>query len=130
MKAFYTVLFLAFTSFTLNAQQSFNMTLLGKLDYDSGLNDVWGYVDSIGNEYAIVGVVNGTSIVDVTDPSNLVEKAFIPGPTSVWRDMKTFGHYAYVVHDSFSNGESQGLLIIDLSRQNGIQNENRSPFSI
>ena len=115
MKTFYTVLFLAFTSITLNAQQSFNMTLLGKLDYEQGLNDVWGYVDGVGNEYAIVGVVNGTSIVDVTDPSNLVEKAFIPGPTSVWRDMKTFGHYAYVVHDSFSNGESQGLLIIDLA---------------
>jgi len=91
------------------------MTLLGKLDYEQGLNDVWGYVDDIGNEYAIVGVINGTSIVDVTDPFNLVEKAFIPGPSSTWRDMKTFGHYAYIVHDSFSNGDSQGLLIIDLS---------------
>ena len=91
------------------------MTLLGKLDYEQGLNDVWGYVDDIGNEYAIVGVINGTSIVDVTDPSNLVEKAFIPGPSSTWRDMKTFDHYAYIVHDSFSGGESQGLLIIDLS---------------
>ena len=115
MKTFYTVLFFAFTSITLNAQQSFNMTLLGKLDYDQGLNDVWGYVDGVGKEYAIVGVINGTSIVDVTDPSNLVEKAFIPGPSSTWRDMKTFGHYAYIVHDSFSNGESQGLLIVDLA---------------
>lgn len=91
------------------------MTLLGKLDYEQGLNDVWGYVDDFENEYAIVGVINGTSIVDVTDPSNLVELVFIPGPSSTWRDMKTFGHYAYVVHDSFSNGETQGLLIIDLS---------------
>lgn len=115
MKYIYTILLFAFTSISLNAQQSYNMTLLGKLDYEQGLNDVWGYVDDIGNEYAIVGVINGTSIVDVTDPSNLVEKAFIPGPSSTWRDMKTFGHYAYIVHDSFSGGESQGLLIIDLS---------------
>lgn len=115
MKYIYTILLFAFTSISLNAQQSYNMTLLGKLDYEQGLNDVWGYVDDIGNEYAIVGVINGTSIVDVTDPFNLVEKAFIPGPSSTWRDMKTFGHYAYIVHDSFSNGDSQGLLIIDLS---------------
>jgi len=32
----------------------------------------------------------------------------------VWRDIKTFGNYAYVVHDSYSNGESQGVMIIDL----------------
>ena len=74
MKYIYTILLFAFTSISLNAQQSYNMTLLGKLDYEQGLNDVWGYVDDIGNEYAIVGVINGTSIVDVTDPFNLVEK--------------------------------------------------------
>ena len=74
MKYIYTILLFAFTSISLNAQQSYNMTLLGKLDYEQGLNDVWGYVDDIGNEYAIVGVINGTSIVDVTDPFNLFEK--------------------------------------------------------
>ncbi len=115
MKYIYTILLFAFTSISLNAQQSYNMSFLGNLEYQYGLNDVWGYVDKDGNEFAIVGVVNGTSIVDVTDPTNPVEKVFIPGPTSTWRDMKTFGDYAYIVHDSFSNGESQGLLIVDLS---------------
>jgi choice-of-anchor B domain-containing protein len=112
---------------SVNAQQSYNMSLLGKLNYDQGLNDVWGYVDKSGNEYAIVGVVNGTSIVDVTDPSEPTELFFIAGPTSVWRDMKTYGDYAYIVHDSFSNGESQGLLIIDLS---DIENGNIATNSI
>ena len=111
----YFCAFLFLIACSVNAQQSYNMTLLGKLNYDQGLNDVWGYVDKSGNEYAIVGVVNGTSIVDVTDPSEPTELFFIAGPTSVWRDMKTYGDYAYIVHDSFTNGESQGLLIIDLS---------------
>lgn len=101
-------------SSNLLAQQNLNMTLLSKLEYPSGLNDVWGYVDDIGNEYAIVGLVNGTSFVDVSDPYNPIEKAFIPGPTSIWRDMKTWGDYAYIVHDQISLGESQGLLIVNL----------------
>ena len=127
MKYIYTILLISFSSITLNAQQSYNMSLLGKLEYPIGLNDVWGYVDQLGNEYAIVGVINGTSIVDVSDPYNPVELFFIPGPSSTWRDMKTWGDYAYIVHDSFSNGESQGLLIIDLS---DIENGNISSNSI
>jgi choice-of-anchor B domain-containing protein len=100
----------------LGAQQSYNMDLLGHLPYQSGVNDVWGYVDNNGLEYAIVGVVNGTSFVDVSVPENPIEKAFIPGPTSVWRDMKTWGNHAYIVHDSYSQGTSQGLLMVDLSQ--------------
>jgi len=114
MKLLYSFLFSLALVFSIEAQQSNNMTLLGKFDYEQGLNDVWGFSDKQNNEYAIVGLVNGTSIVDVTNPASLYEVAFIPGPTSVWRDIKTYGNYAYVVHDSYSNGESQGLLIIDL----------------
>ncbi len=99
----------------LNAQQSYNMTLLGKLDYDIGVNDVWGYYDSYGNEFAIVGLENGTSFVDVTNPDSLVEKAFIPGPNSTWRDIKTWRNHAYIVHDAITEGEPQGLLIVDLT---------------
>lgn len=110
-----------FTLFIFNqssAQQSYNMTLLGQLSYEVGANDVWGYVDHQGNEYAIVGLVNGTSFVDVTNPSIPVEKALIPGPTCVWRDIKTWNNYAYVVHDGVEFSESQGLMIVDLSDLN------------
>ena len=92
MKLLYSFLFSLTLVFSAKAQQSNNMTLLGKLDYEQGLNDVWGFSDKQDNEYAIVGLVNGTSIVDVTNPSSLNEIAFIPGPTSVWRDIKTFGN--------------------------------------
>ena len=96
------------------AQGNLNMTLLGQLPYTQDLNDIWGYVDGAGNEYALVGTRTGTSIVDVSNPAAPIEKAFIPGPFSTWRDIKTWGNYAYVTHDSYS-GTSQGLLIIDLS---------------
>ena len=92
-----------------------NVTFLSNLNqYPSvGYNDIWGYVDGSGNEYALLGVENGTSIVNVTDPANPVQVVFIPGgSTSAWRDIKTWGNYAYVVSD-FTN---DGLQIVDLSQ--------------
>ena len=32
----------------------------------SELNDIWGWVDSAGNEYAIVGMNDGTSIINLS----------------------------------------------------------------
>ena len=84
-----------------------NVTFLSNLNqYPSvGYNDIWGYVDGSGNEYALLGVENGTSIVNVTDPANPVQVVFIPGgSTSAWRDIKTWGNYAYVVSDFTSDG--------------------------
>ncbi|MDA7787266.1 choice-of-anchor B family protein [bacterium] len=100
-----------------------NTELLSVLEYSVGLNDVWGYVDNTSREYAIVGLETGTSFVEVTDPTNPIEMVQIPGPTSTWRDIKTWGNYAYIVHDSYSSGESQGLLIVNLE---GLGNGNVS----
>src|SRR5690606_35734639 len=91
-----------------------NMDLLGYLDIASmhsvELNDIWGYTDESGNEYALVGTTGGTSIVDVTDPANPVEVKWIPGMNSIWRDLKVYNDYAYVTTEA-----SEGLLIIDLT---------------
>lgn len=97
----------------LRAQASFNTTLLGHLQFVEHASDIWGYVDdSTGIEYAIMGLFTGTSIIDVsTDPANPTEVAFVPGPSSIWRDIKTHSHYAYVVNET-----SGGLQIIDLSQ--------------
>jgi len=92
-----------------------NLSSLGNLSYGSGLNDIWGYVDTANNEYAIVGLIDSVSIVDVTDPANPTKLFSIAGPTSVWRDMKTWNDHAYVVHDAITSGTPMGLLIIDLS---------------
>ncbi len=88
--------------------------LLGQLKPYSGraYSDIWGYAAN-GREYAILGVQHGTSIIDVTNPANPVQKAFIPGPNSIWREMKTHLHYAYVVTEG--TGAGTGLQIIDLS---------------
>ncbi len=90
-----------------------NMTLTGQLAYNEGINDIWGYTDPSGNEYALVGTQTGVSIVDIsTTPSTPTELHFIPGVNNNWRDLKTWGTHAYVVNESPSGG---GLLIIDLS---------------
>jgi choice-of-anchor B domain-containing protein len=97
------------------------MSELGYLDlvslHNSDASDIWGYVDGSGNEYAIVGLNDGTSIVDVTDPANPFEVFFEPGMNSIWRDIKTWGNYAYVTTE-----EPQGLLIVDLSTLPGNPN--------
>ncbi|MEM1123637.1 MAG: choice-of-anchor B family protein [Bacteroidota bacterium] len=95
---------------TICAQNVENINFLSQLEYDINLSDIWGYTDENGREYALVGLVNGTSIVDLADPRNPVEISFIEGGTSIWKDLKTYKNKAYVV------GEYRdGLQIIDLS---------------
>ena len=74
-------------------------------------SDVWGYIDSSGHEFAVFGVRDGVVILDIsTDPANPVETAYIVGPNTGWRDLKTHGNYLYVTNES-----GGGLAIIDLS---------------
>jgi len=91
--------------------QNFNTELVGHLEYEQGLNDVWGYAASNGIEYALVGSNTGTSIVDVTtNPSEPEEVAFISGLESTWRDIKTYQNYMYVCTEA-----QQGIQVVDIS---------------
>lgn len=85
-------------------------------------NDIWGFVDLNNNrEYAIIGLRNGTAVVDVTRPRQPREVGTINGQSTTWRDIKVYQFfdakeqrwkgYAYVVSDA----TSQGLQIIDLT---------------
>ncbi len=91
-----------------------DLTFISQTDYvalhNTGLNDVWGYVDEQGNEYAIVGTEDGTSIMNVSDPANPFEVFWLPGENSIWRDPSVFGDYAFI-----STEAEEGLTIIDLS---------------
>lgn len=88
-----------------------NVQLLGHLSYPDRTSDIWGYIDTGGTEYAIIGLLDGVSIVDVsTDVNNPNELFRFPGDSSIWRDIKTWDQHAYVV-----NEESGGLFIMDLS---------------
>ena len=110
----HTFLFLLFP-FLISAQDSWNMTLLGSLDYPTSQgNDIWGWVDSDGNEYALVGLRKGFSVVNVTNPISPIEEFFIADSNSVWRDIKTWGNYAYVTTEA-----DAGLLIVDLTDMTG-----------
>jgi choice-of-anchor B domain-containing protein len=83
-------------------------------------NDIWGWVDSqTGDEYALVGLTNGTAFVDVTDPLNSVFVGRLPTQTtaSVWRDVKVYRDYAYVVADGAGN---HGMQVFDLTRLRGL----------
>ncbi|MBK8473100.1 MAG: hypothetical protein IPL33_13595 [Sphingobacteriales bacterium] len=102
-------LFACFASITLQAQNE--MPLLGSKFYPDGLSSLWGYTDSEGREYALVGVKSGTSIVDISDPANPNELFFVPDDFNIWREIKTWQSYAYVVDEV-----DGGVTIIDLSQ--------------
>lgn len=113
MKNSFILLLIFCVSFIVNGQ-GVNITQLSHVDYNAlhntALNDVWGYVDEDGNEYALVGAERGVSVVDVTDPQNPNEIFWLPGSNSVWRDLKVNGDYAYITTEG-----NDGLQIIDLS---------------
>ncbi len=90
-----------------------NIELVSHLPYNTGTNDVWGYTAPDGTEYALVGLHNGVSIVSLADPANLEEVVFVEGEFSTWRDLRTFGQYAYIVADQ--PGSEEGLWVLDLS---------------
>ncbi len=71
----------------------------------------WGWTDTLtGKEYALLGNMNGTAVVEITDNNAITERAFVPGPISKWRELQTWSHYAYVVSEG-----GGGTQIIDLS---------------
>ncbi len=102
-------------------QNSLNMEYFGNRNdratpsgFYGSYSACWGYTAADGREYALLGTYGGTSIVDITDSTALREVAFIPGPPSSWREMKTYRSYAYVVTENGTTPDS-GIQIIDLS---------------
>ena len=85
----------------------------------TGGSDIWGWFDTqTGNEYALMGMTDGTAFVDVTDPEDPVFLGKLPTETgsSVWRDIKVYQDHAYVVAD---NAGSHGMQVFDLTRLRG-----------
>ncbi|MFQ5572217.1 MAG: choice-of-anchor B family protein [Rhodothermales bacterium] len=79
------------------------------------VNDLWGWTDpETGSEYALVGHRNGLAIVDITDPVNPAYLGELPSHTSdsIWRDVKTYRNYAFVV----SEARIHGMQVFDLTQ--------------
>ncbi|MEM9886009.1 MAG: choice-of-anchor B family protein [Bacteroidota bacterium] len=103
------LLFYALISFYASKAQ-LNTTFVSNFDYQQGVSDIWAWVDEDGTEYALVGTQIGVSVVSLADPSMPEEVDFAPGPSSGWRDIKTWGDHAYAINET-----GEGLLIMDLS---------------
>ena len=102
---------LSLFSITVFSQENYNLVQRGHLTFPGkSLANIGGYVDSLGNEYALVGTSTGLSIVDVTDPDNPALRFDVDGVENFWREVKTWNGFAYVT----TEGNNGGLTVIDL----------------
>ena len=85
----------------------------------TSLNDIWGWTDPQTNrEYAIVGMSNGTSFVDISNPENPSYLGRLPTQTSnsTWRDIKVYQNHAFIV----SEASGHGMQVFDLTELRNI----------
>ena len=93
---------------------------LSQMDAGDG-NDSWGWTDpTTGKEYALVGLDNGTAFIDISDPVNIVYLGKLPTHTSpsIWRDIKVYNNYAFIV----SEAGGHGMQVFDLTRLRNVAN--------
>lgn len=69
----------------------------------------YGYTSPDGRRFALTGLSDGLSIVEVTDPRAPRRIAHIPGAASQWREVRTYREYVYVTTEARA-----GLDIIDM----------------
>ena len=105
---------LLISTISLQAQGKLNIDSISNYKFQSGVypntNEVWGHVDSNGTEYALVGRGDGFSVISLADPANPQLVYSDISARSLWRDLKTWKGYAYVVNET-----GGGLEIFDLN---------------
>ena len=88
-----------------------NLELVGQLSYAPlTLAGCWHHVDSAGGEWALVGTSAGLSIVDLSQPAQPRERFAVPSLPNNWREVKTWGGFAYFG----SEAPGSGITIVDL----------------
>ena len=78
-------------------------------------NDIWGWTDpATGQEYALLGLEDGTAFVDITEPTNPVYLGTLPthNGTAPQRDLKVYANYVYIVAEAFAHG----MQVFDLTQ--------------
>jgi choice-of-anchor B domain-containing protein len=80
-------------------------------------NDMWGWTDpETRKDYALVGGIEGTVIVDISDPKRPDVVGILPAHTMdtnlFWRDIKVFDNHMFVVSESLGHG----MQVFDLTQ--------------
>ena len=86
----------------------------------TGGNDIWGWFDAqTGNEYALMGMKNGTAFVDVTNPEDPVFLGTLPTRSGAdgAHDIKVYQDHAYIVA---SRAGVPGMQVFDLTHLRGL----------
>jgi choice-of-anchor B domain-containing protein len=99
----------AAVTFPSNGVQLLSWMPLDQIKGGKNGNSCTGYVSPSGREYALIGAHSGTAFVEVTDPGDPLLVAHIPGPPSLWRDVRTYQSYAYMISEG-----GDGIQIVDL----------------
>jgi choice-of-anchor B domain-containing protein len=84
---------------------------LGELGGGTSGNSCYGYTSPSGRSYALMGLRNGTAVVEITDPGDPTIVSVVPGPTSLWRDVRTYQNHMYTISEG-----GQGIQVISLAQ--------------
>ncbi len=86
-------------------------------------NSLWGWTDPLtGHEWVLLGLNNGTAFIDITNPQAPLYAGKLPshnGIVSLWRDVREYQNYAYVVVDQ---GGAHGMQVFDLTQLRDVVN--------
>ncbi|MDE2771714.1 MAG: choice-of-anchor B family protein [Bacteroidota bacterium] len=82
------------------------------------LSDVWGWTDpETGIEYGLIGHLEGTVFIDLSDPSMPKYLGTLPrtegSPGSTWRDIKVYKDHAFIVADG---AREHGMQVFHLTQ--------------
>ena len=87
-----------------------NVTLLKAFNPRGRLSGVWGHATPDGREFALVGELAGTWIVETTDPKNPIERGHFAARSSRWRELTSYKNIVYSVSE-----HHRGIRVIDIA---------------
>ena len=96
---------------------------LDQMDATLG-NDCWGWTDlQTAKEYVLMGLENGTAIIDISEPNQPNYLGKIPTATvsSMWRDIKVYNNHAFIV----SEADDHGMQVFNLEQLRGLSTKQK-----